>query len=314
VSGYLPNNNSTKTSTMTDPHLRFAVYWVGSNKLLATNLEIRLDSKYVLESSAELQRKVAALAGVEQQQYIKITLGSPAGPQLTPLLRSLDTLFQGCFKACTWQQHMLLKQAATIAWSKLHIGKVNTFFVTQHTHSAVAVDQLVLGFGKRDASRMYKDLPQSTQCNPAVFITAHILCSGKLSIPDELRSNKKFALDCFKYRKRYNKYLPNLNLTHFDALQDDEDVVLASVVKHSTNLYSASPRLRASKAFVLKIVGVNGLCIEWAATELKQDKDVALAAVRQNSQALKFLCCELQEDRNIVAACANNNDTGTLKT
>jgi hypothetical protein len=209
---------------------------------------------------------------------------------------------------------MLLKQAATIAWSKLHFGKVNTVFVTQHTHSAVAVDQLVLGFGKRDASRMYNDLPRSTQCNPAVFITAHILCSGKLSISDELRGNKRFALGCFKCCKRYNKYLLHLNLIHFDALQDDEDVVLASVVRHSTNLYLASPRLRASKAFVLKIVGVNGLCIEWVALDLKRDRDVALAAVRQNKEAVKFLCAELQEDRDIVAACANNNDTGTLKT
>lgn len=215
-------------------------------------------------------------------------------------------------KACSWQQDLLLKQAATIAWSKLHFGKVNTVFVLQNTHSAVAVDQLVLGFGKRDASRMYKDLPQSTQCNPAVFVTAHTLCSGKLSISDELRGNKKFALGCFKYSKRYNKHLPNLNLIHFDALQDDEDVVLASVVKHSTNLYLASPRLRASKAFVLKVVGVNGLCIEWAATEVKQDKEVAFAAVRQNKEAVKFLCCELQEDKDIVAACANNDDTGTL--
>lgn len=77
---------------MTDPHLRFAVYCVGSNKLLAADLAICLDSKNVLESSYELQRQVAALAGVESHRHVKITLGSPAGPQLTPLLRSLDAL------------------------------------------------------------------------------------------------------------------------------------------------------------------------------------------------------------------------------
>jgi hypothetical protein len=154
---------------------------------------------------------------------------------------------------------------------------------------------------------VYNDLPQATQCDPAVFITAHVLVCGLICVPDELRSNKKLALYCFQLNKRWNPtHLCSLGLLSFDALRDDDEVVLAAVDRDLDDFCYASPRLKADKAFVLKVVGVNGLCIARAVADLKRDKDVALAAVRQNKAAVKYLCAELQEDKDIVVACANN--------
>jgi hypothetical protein len=305
VSGY-PNNDKTNlTDTMTDPCFRFAVYCVGSNKRLAADLAIRFNKSDVLESSYDLQRQVAALYGVESHQCIKITLGSPAGPQLTPLLRSLDTALNEIFKK-VWQDAQLRK-AAVSAWSALQPDKVNTVYATQHRPSAVVVDQLVVAYNSGYVSHVYNGLPRATLCDPAVFLTANTLVC-MLDVPDELRSNKKLALYSFQLNKRWNRpYLCNLGLLDMDALQDDDEVVLAAVDCNShKEFYWASPRLKADKAFVLKVVGVNGLCIADAAADLKRDKDVALAAVRQAKEAVKYLCAELQEDKDIVAACANN--------
>ncbi len=308
MSGYPNNDNTNTTTTMTDSYLRFAVYCVGSNKLLAADLAIRFNKKDVRESSYELQRQVAALAGVVSTQYIKITLGSPAGPQLTPLLRSLDALLQEIkdpYKDSYFKRDKLLEKATKTTWLKLLFSKVNTVFVTQHNHSAFNVSRLVWAYAGGMVSYMYNMLPRAVQCDPAVFLTAYILVNGLINVPDELKSNKTFALYCFK---RYDKSLCYLGLSHFDALQDDKDVVVAAVNRDPRDFYSASPNLKADKAFVIKVVGVNGLCIQWAAADLKQDKDVALAAVRQNKEAAKYLCAELQEDKDIVAACANNYD------
>jgi hypothetical protein len=298
---------------MTDPCLRFAVYCVGSNKRLAADLAIRFNKSDVLESSCELQRQVAALAGVESHPCIKITLGSPAGPQLTPLLRSLDTALNEIYKK-VWQDAQLRK-AAFSAWSALQSDKVNIVFATQHKPSAVVVDQLIVASNSGHVSHVYNDLPRATQCDPAVFLTAHTLVC-MIGVPDELRSNKKLALYCFQLNKRWNQpYLCCLGLLDFDALQDDDEVVLAAVASKSNQIhratsqsefYWASPRLKADKAFVLKVVGVNGLCIAGAETDLRRDKDVALAAVRQNKAAVKYLCAKLRKDKDIVAACTNN--------
>jgi hypothetical protein len=284
---------------MSDPCLRFAVYCVGSNKLLAADLQIRFNESDVLESSCELQRQVAALSGVESHQCIKVMLGSPAGPQLTPLLRSLDALIQEIKEVPYFKQDTLLRKATHTAWSKLQFGKVNTVFVTQHKHSALVVDQLVAAYANRKVAQVYNNLPRSTRCNPAVFLTADTILSGWIDVPDELRSNKAFALGCFKRR---SKVVCFLGLRAFDELQDDEEVVIAAVASRSSDFQWASPRLKASKSFVLKAVGVNGLCINWVAPDLKKDKDVALAAVRQNTKAIHYLCAELQEDKDVVAA------------
>jgi hypothetical protein len=297
-------------TTMTNSHLHFAVYCVGSNKLLAADLAIRLDSKNVLESSYELQRRVNRLADTKLHQRIKVMLGSPAGPQLTPPLRSLDALIE---TRDPYFEHDPLRKATKTAWSKLQFGKVHTVYATQHKPVSVVVDELVAayanrcygyGYDNRRVKEMYDDLPQSLRCHPAVFVCAHTLSPRRtLVVPDELRSNKMFALGCFKRR---SKSLCFIDLIDFKGLRDDEEVVIAAVASEPRDFQWASPRLQANKAFVLKAVGVNGLCINWVAPELKRDKDVALAAVRQNKHAVKYLCAELQEDRDVVAACANN--------
>lgn len=286
---------------LTDAKVCFSVFWAGSNQQVAADLVIRFDSNNAWEVSAELQRLVAALAGVEPHQRIKITLGSPAGPQLTPLLRSLKTVLQD-----TSHTRMLWPKVMMTAWLKLQAGEVNTVFVTQHKHSAFVVDQLVSAYVDRHVSHVYNNLPRAVQCDPDVFITAHILSRGLIGMPDELTSNKRFARDCFM---RWNTSLCFLDLSFFDALlRDDEDVVFAAVNRHgSRDFYFASQRLKASKEFVLKVVGLNGLCVRWAATELKQDKEVALAAVGENKAASAYLCAELQDNGDIQQACTTNS-------
>ena len=302
--GTKQNTRAMTDTELADTDLRFAVFMTGSNKLVAANLVIRLNSKNVLESSTELQRQVAALEGVQLHQCIKVMLGSPAGPQLSPLLRSLDTVLQGLKN--TPQEELLDQKVMISAWMNLQPDKVNIVFVTQHKHSAVVVDQLVSTYAKGYTSHAYNRLPRADQCNPDVFSTAHILSCGRIGIPDELKNNKKLALNCFM---RWSAYLGYLDLSDFGALNDDEDVVFAAVALYPQELFFASQRLKASKAFVLKAVNMNGICIKWAAPELQQDKEVALAAVRQNRAAIKYLCAELIEDKDIQQACTSNSES-----
>jgi hypothetical protein len=272
-----------ETNTMTSTEFCFSVSWAGSNQLIASSLSLCLDQDDVKTSALKLQRQVAQLANVKPYECIKILLGSPAGPQLTPVLRLRDLKVQ---KLEDTPAH----KAMVSAWLSLTPDcKVNVF-VTQHDPVALALDKLV---SATNAAFKYDYLPANLRCNPLVALTALDLSKHwDVELQDELRSNKEFALRAMCRCKS-----PRTILHRFDyhAIRDDEDVVLAAVARHGDELLHASERLRHCRTFVLSAVLVNGLCIQWAAFELRQDYEIALAAVRQNELAIRYLCHNVRQ-------------------
>ena len=59
---------------------------------------------------------------------------------------------------------------------------------------------------------------------------------------------------------------------------------------------------RAERQCVLALVGVNGMALQAAATELRADREVVMAAVTQNGEALRFASEDLKADRDVVLA------------
>ena len=293
---------------MTDTALRFNVFWTGSNKQIALDLVVCHTRKNASKSAVKLQRQVATLVNVKLHKSIKVTLGSPAGPQLTPVLRSLDMPLKLDEVALGQKpEDTQLHKAMVAAWSELQPNQVTKVFVTQHNPTAVAVDQLLSASSQVKGCTIFYDLPQSLACNSLVTLAAIKLTGGLITTPNELQGNKRFAILCMRQGKCLRTAL--LYSFAFAALNDDEDVVLAAVARHPQELSFASQRLKASKAFILKAIGVNGLCIKWTVVELQQDKEVALAAVRQNRAAIKYLCAELIEDKDIQQACTSNSES-----
>ena len=274
--------------------LCFCVAWAGSNKQIASSLLFRHNQDKVLISANALQRQVAGLVNAEPK-CIKILLGSPAGPQLTPLRTSYSTFgSNGNFedtKEC---------KAMAAAWSSLKANRLVKVFVTQHSPATLGIQELVTS---SSSSTAYKKLPEAIRSIPAVAVVAlDLVWNYPLELPGELSRNKAFALYAMRRVKS-----PGTILKYFDhILHDDEEVVLAAVARNPDELFYASQQLRDSKGFVLKAVGVNGLCIIRAAPSLTQDKELALAAVSQNKQVVEYLCNELKEDKDIQQACTDD--------
>jgi hypothetical protein len=246
-----------------------------------------------LHNSMELQHEVARLADTEPHQC-KCLLGSPAGPELTPPLRSTNKV----------KREKAYKSMFS-AWSSLKTDQVIHVFVTQHNPAAVAVHEMVSPHSEDYAAAYYNLLPDKLRCNAAVALAALDLVSqSSIRLPSKLNTNT-FALAAIR---RVGIVSPDKSvLKHFEpTVLNDEDVVLAAIANNPKELLYAPRELKASKSFLLKAVGVHGTCIQWAAPALKKDKDVALAAVRQNKAAIHHLWAELQEDKDIVEACTNN--------
>ncbi|HTY12695.1 MAG TPA: DUF4116 domain-containing protein [Candidatus Omnitrophota bacterium] len=73
------------------------------------------------------------------------------------------------------------------------------------------------------------------------------------------------------------------------------------------SLKNATPEQKKDKAYVMNIVGHNGVELEYADDSLKKDPDVVMAAVKQNGGALQFADIKLRGDRTIVLAAVRQN-------
>jgi hypothetical protein len=293
-----------KQKTMTDASFCFSVKWAGSNMKIASLLISATNPVEV--NSIQLQEQVGALANIDPQN-IKILLGSPAGPQLTPVLFT-----SALVRAHTKMEEMEAHKAMVAAWSSLTTDRVYNVVVTQHSPVDLAVDLMAHIFRRRHLQLCqmyaYVNLPITLRRNPVVALAALDLYLCDLvyvCLPDELRNNKKFAIVAISRRQAPYSLLCCFSST----LRDDEEVVLKAVARNADNMYHASKRLLNCKTFVLKAVSVNGLCI-CAAPAFKSDKDVALAAVRQNKAALEYLCDALKADKDIQQVCKTAH-TGT---
>ena len=277
--------------------LCFCVAWAGSNKQIASSLLFCHNQDAVLISANALQRQVANLVNAEPW-CIKILLGSPAGPQITPVLR--------VYSGKTFIRHRDTQSFKNMvaAWSSLEVNTIIKVFVTQHSPAALGVHELQKAYSTHRTSvqETYHRFPESLRCNPAVALVALDILAFSCYLPDDLVKNKAFALVAMRCVKQ-----PITILGSFDQiLRGDEDVVLAAVARNALELWYASPQLRASKSFVLKAVGVNGECIAHVAPELRRNKEVALAAVHQTTKAVDYLSKQLQQDKDIQQACTNN--------
>ena len=277
---------SKQARNMTHTEFCFSVLWAGSNQLIAPSLSLCFKKNDVNTKAVELQRQVAELANVEPRECVKILLGSPAGPQLTPVLRS-----RTCKKLDDEPAH----KAMVSAWLSLKPDcKVNVF-VTQHDLVALALDKLV---SSANAAYQYKSLPENLRCNPLVALAALDRTGWwDVELPPELSSNKKFALSALCRCKSRSLILPFFGAT----IWDQEDVVLAAVAQHDQEFMWASRRLSACRTFVLKVVRVNGPCIRWAARALKGDNEIAVAAVQQNDSALAYVDHRIRHQVEIQA-------------
>ena len=262
--------------------LCFSIRWAGSNKQIASSHVFYHNPRSnVLISVVKLQSQVAQLVNATDPSCIKILMGSPAGPQLTPPLRSHNIPSEKMREAYTAIQQ---------AWASLGPDTTVDVFVTQHHPVALAISKLCL---TTFVAHVYESLPQTLRCNPSVAMVALVRSTypyRDVKLPLELQSNKQFALAAMR------RVETALTILHRFArtLGDDEDVVLAAVGRNKDELLHASTRLKSCKTFVLKAVSVNGLCIQWAAPELKQDSEVAQAAVQQNKEATKYLCSKTE--------------------
>jgi hypothetical protein len=275
---------------MTNAMFRFSVKWAGSNQKIAS-LSFAATKSPAWLNNSQLQDQVGALVNIDPQ-YIKLHLGSPAGPQLTPVLYTSASV-----RTSPRLEDLPSHKAMVAAWSSLTTtDQVFDIYVTQHSPAAIAINKMAR-MSRFCRFYVYTGLPVTLQRNPAVALAAldlHDLIYVRL--PNELKTNKQFALAATgRAGKDTLKYFS-------DTLRDDEEVVLKAVARHEMEMRHASLRLRTSKTFVLDAVSVNGLCISYVAPALKLKKEVALVAVQQNSAAFKCLCDALRADKDIFEA------------
>lgn len=266
---------------MADVVFLFSMFWTGSNQQIASRVLWCYDPNNIDAEAFLLQNYAARLVGAKSSTCIKITLGSPGGPQLTrPLLLRPRPLTSIDLEA----QH----KAMAAAWARLHSNQVANVFVSQYSHAALAVHELCdtawsYGF---DAALKYGKLPIKLQRNASVALAAlesqdkYVnMCIPLVALPCELQSNKKLALAAIDRVKQPHYVFISFN----DALRNDEEVALALVAKNYELMLDLPLALRNSKEFVLKAVSINDKCIFYAAAHLQQDNDVksAAAAARQ---------------------------------
>jgi hypothetical protein len=292
---------------MSDVTVLFSMFWAGSNQQIASRVPWCYNLDTVCEQDADFRTFVARFVNTTPfTRSFKITLGSPAGPQLTYALYS---------RPYTLRDTRAKNEAMVAAWSSLQPGQVANVFVTQHSEAVLAVNELcsnmMFNLGRR-ASKYYNELPLNLQRHASVALAAlevHdkvvIKYGGSVSLPRELQTNKKFALAAIGRVRHPCVVFHRLD----DKLRNDEDIALALVSKHQGYMCDLPLALQNSREFVLKAVSVNGLCISWAAANLKQDKDVGLAAVCQCKDAFWYLAAELRCDDDIKQVYDTHNTT-----
>lgn len=285
----------------------FSVKWAGSNIDIASKLLLRGDfNNPAWLNSSRLQDQVGALVNIDPRS-IKIVLGLPAGPQLTPVLLTPKVVL-GKAKL----EEMQLHKAMSAAWSSLKTGQVYSVYVTQHSPVALAVDKLASLCKRRCcwSSHAYTDLPLTLRRNPVVALAAlDLRYRLHVRLPDELVANRQFAIAALSQTVVDDEHAL---VNYFsETLREDEEVVLKAIELHRLTLWRFPPSLLRNKAFMLRAVSISGLCIRAAAPTLRSDKDVALAAVRQHKKAFKFLSQALQADEDIQQVCNTAQRTQT---
>jgi hypothetical protein len=182
-------------------------YWVGSNQPIGPPFPIvQWSSK---ENTAPnkaiwLQWTVSKCIDADFIR-VKVSLGSPNGPQLTRRLQKF------CTAQCSYygetDQQELEQKALTEAWTELEnapVGKTVNVYVTQYSAADVAVDNLVRHRKTSNVRIVFNGMSLKLRSNPKVALAAiclEVSYSGhlpKLDIPTTLRNHKQFVLHLAK--------------------------------------------------------------------------------------------------------------------
>ena len=272
--------------------LSFSAFWVGSNLPICSQLQSQ-HHKYLLakHKGLWLQRSVALLINAEPD-YVKVLLGSPTGPELTPRLQTVSTAL-----SCVQQE------AVEKAWNKLKATSSNVVnvYVTHHAAADVAIDRLVHAFHfPYDMHFVYDDLAEELRGNPKVAIAAIRLDVHKgIELPLALSQNKQFLLSL---AKACGNWKAVLQYAHSD-LRKDKDLVLAVIPYHSNNISFAARELLKDKDVVLAAMQTGGgYWFESYDASFANDRDVVLAAVLSYGNALAYVHPVFRNDKEVVQA------------
>ena len=90
-------------------------------------------------------------------------------------------------------------------------------------------------------------------------------------------------------------------------LRNDSDVCWAAVQQNWRAIEEVGGELRASAVFMMKVVGLNGLSLQYAHEGLRDDVDIVTAAVRSTWKALQYASKRLRCDLGLVKeACRSD--------
>ena len=115
--------------------------------------------------------------------------------------------------------------------------------------------------------------------------------------PDEFKDNKEVVLAAVEQNGSALEFASN-------RLQRDKEVVIAAI--SSLSIYPekainyASPELLSDKIFLLEVLTLNGLVLQFLSDNFKADKELVLVAVKQEGSALEFSSKELKDDRDVL--------------
>ena len=258
----------------------FAVYFTGSNKLVTPNLYVRkgdrLWSNFMTDS---LTKQVASLTGIDSNA-MRITLDSPAGPDLgSPIYRFSQERITNLWDFVE-KPTVDLEQA----WDRVREKQLSltgtpraiALFVSARTSTELAVDKLCRcsihhGFLLREYSR----LDVALRSNPRVALTGLKVdntCGLHLAyaLPRHFWLSKQFVLAALSTCSNVQLVFELSD----SSLKNDKDVVFAAVSLNGALLRYASPTMQASKPIVMAAVANNAGALNHASDALKTDVDV----------------------------------------
>ena len=213
----------------------FSVYWMGSNTLIAAELQHNLVD-CPINNALNLRNMVASLIGAEPK-YVKVFLGSAKGPELTPVMQTLSAA-----SSYINSEYDALKHA----WNSVKqlASKVLKVYVTQHSAADTAITSLVHSFkytiGPEQVTQTYNSMSDELRGNPKVAFVAVNLHNSvylrqsspplPLNIPLGLSKSKQFVLQIVKAFTCHGVAARRMALryAHVD-LQSDEDFVASAL-------------------------------------------------------------------------------------
>ena len=110
----------------------------------------------------------------------------------------------------------------------------------------------------------------------------------------------------FRPHPRYRDNFVNALQFASPSLQDNFQIVMASVKKEWRSLQFASSNMRNNREIVMEALRGCGSALEFASPELQKDQEVVKEALRGCGSALEFASPELQNDQEVVLAAVKD--------